>query len=148
MGLIFAYAGLTKLREPSANFEATLLKYGVFSPAWIPWMARVVPWLEWLFGSLMMVGYLPRLTAGGIALLSLSFLVTLGSSGLFLESGNTDCGCFGRSGLHLSLHQIFLVDLFSLGVSLRMLFLKEFPGSLHSFLVKKSSGKDDTRAKG
>ena len=135
VGFIFAYAGLAKLLEPSANFEAALLKYGVFSPAWIPWIAQTVPWLEWLFGSFMVVGYAPRLTAAGISLLSLAFLVTLGSSGLLLEAGGTDCGCFGRSGLHLSVQQIFLVDLASLGVGLRL-------------LVKKTQGKDDTKVRG
>ena len=135
VGFVFAYAGLAKLLEPSANFEAALLRYGVFSPAWIPWIAKILPWFEWLLGSLMVVGYSPRLTSAGISLLSLAFLVTLAASGLLLESGGTDCGCFGRSGLHLSVQQIFLVDLVSLGVSLR-------------FLVKKTEGKDDIKSKG
>ena len=135
VGLVFAYAGLAKLLEPSANFEAALLRYGVFSPAWIPWIAQIVPWLEWLLGSLTVVGYSPRLASAGISLLSLAFLVTLGSSGLLLEAGQIDCGCFGRSGLHLSVRQIFLVDLVSFAVSL-------------GFLVKKTQGKDDIKAKG
>lgn len=147
VGLVFAYAGLMKLLEPSANFEAAILQYGVFPPGWISWIARIVPWLEWLLGSLTVVGYAPRLTALGVSLLSLAFLVTLGSSGLLLESVPTDCGCFGNSGLHLSIRQVFFVDLFSLGAALGIISLKEFPGSLHSFLVKKSRAEDDTRAK-
>lgn len=148
VGFIFAYAGLGKLLEPAANFEATLLKYGVFSPGWIPLMARIIPWLEWLLGSLMIVGYLPRLTAAGVSGLSLAFLVTLSSSGLLLESGGADCGCFGRSGFHLSVQQIFLVDLVSLGVSLGMVFSEKFPWSLHSLLVKKNRGRDDIEPRG
>lgn len=137
VGLIFAYAGLMKLLEPAANFEAVLLKYGIFPPLWIPWMARTLPWIEWILGSFLIAGYAPRPTTVGLSLLSLGFLVTLGSSRLFLQSGDADCGCFGASGLlHLSVRQIFLVDLLSLITCLRVGFLKEYPWSLHSFLVK------------
>ena len=138
VGLIFAYAGWAKLTEPSANFEAALLKYGVFSPRLIPWMARFLPWLEWFLGSFLMVGYVPRFAAVGASLLSLAFLVTLGSSRLFLEAGGTDCGCFGQSGLHLNLRQIFLVDLVNFAVTLRLAFLENFSWSLHSFLLKRN----------
>jgi uncharacterized membrane protein YphA (DoxX/SURF4 family) len=148
VGLVFAYAGWAKLIEPSANFEAALLKYGVFSPQWIPWLARIVPWLEWMLGSFLVVGYAPRLAAVGTSLLALTFLVTLTSSRLFLESGGSDCGCFGRSGVHLSLRQIFVVDLVSFVVALRLGFLERFPWTFHSFLVKLSEVGDDTKKKG
>jgi len=150
VGLILAYAGLSKLLEPAANFEATLLKYGVYPPSWIPWMAQVTPWAEWLLGSFLMVGYAPRLASTGTALLSLGFIVTLGSSRLFLEAGGTDCGCFGHSGLHLSLHQIFLVDLGIFLVSLRLLFLRDFPFTLDAILLKREGPEDDKlkRSKG
>lgn len=148
VGIVFAYAGWAKLTEPSANFEATLLKYGVFSPQWIPWLARFVPWLEWILGSFLVVGYAPRLTAMGASLLALAFLVTLTSSQLFLESGGADCGCFGRSGIHLSLRQIFVVDLISFVVGLRLCFLERFPWTFHSFLVKLRRAGDDIKQKG
>ena len=143
VGLIFAYGGFSKLIEPAANFEAALMKYGVFSPHWIPWIARIVPWLEWILGCLFMVGYLPRFTAAGLAVLAVSFLVTLGSSRLFLSSGDTDCGCFGAAGLHLSLHQVFLLDLFSFAAVLRLFFFKTYLFSLHSLLLKEKGTGDD-----
>ena len=137
MGILFAYSGWSKLTEPTANFEAALLKYGVFSPGWIPWIARILPWAEWVLGSFLVVGYVPKFSAAMTGLMTLAFLITLGSSRLFLESGGTDCGCFGKSSfIHLSVRQIFFVDLVSFAVSLRLFFLKEFPGTLHSFLVK------------
>jgi len=145
VGLIFAYAGLAKLLEPAANFEAALLKYGVFSPVYIPLIARVMPWFEWILGSFLMIGYAPRLSAALTALLSLGFLVTLASSPLFLGAAGTDCGCFGASGLKLSIHQIFGVDLASLAVSLKLLAKKSFPGSLDSLLLKGRAVADDIK---
>ncbi len=145
-GFIFAFAGYSKLLEPLANFEATLLKYGVYPPSWVPAMAQVIPWLEWLLGALLILGYAPRLTAVGTALLSLGFIITLGSSPLFLEAGGADCGCFGQSGFHLSLHQIFVVDLLVFLISLRLLFQREFPFSLDGILLKPNGSKDDKKS--
>lgn len=144
-GLVLAYAGWTKLTEPAANFEAVLLKYGIFNPGWIPWIVRILPWMEWLFGSFLIVGYAPRFAAGGASLLFLGFLATLTSSRLFLESGGSDCGCFGQSGIHLSLHQVFLIDLAGFAVSLRLAFYDRFPLTLHSFLVKPGVGGADIK---
>ena len=145
VGLIFAYAGLTKLLEPAANFEAALLRYGVFSPQWIPGISRTLPWFEWIFGFFLIVGYAPRLTATLASLLSLAFLVTLSSSRLFVESGGADCGCFGHSALRLSVRQIFFVDLVNLVVLLRVACLKAFPGTVHSFLLKQGRKGDDIK---
>ncbi len=145
LGLLFAYAGAAKLLEPTANFESVLLRYGVFSPQWIPWIARGVPWLEWLLGGFLVVGYAPRWASGGAAFLALAFLVTLGSSEILLKSGGSDCGCFGQSGfLHLTVRQIFVVDLVSFAVALRLFFSKSFPGSVHVLLLKPGRGGDDT----
>lgn len=136
VGVVVAYAGFAKLTEPVGNFEAALLRYGVFSPVWIPWIARIIPWVEWILGSFLVVGYAPRATAVSAALLHTGFLVTLTSSKLFVESGGSDCGCFGQGWLRLSLQQIFVVDLIALGVLIRVAMLKEFPLTLHRILVK------------
>lgn len=142
VGFIFAYAGFSKLLEPAVNFEVTLIRYGVFPLTWIPLMARVIPWLEWILGCFFILGYRLKATALAISLLGLSFLVTLGSSNLFLSSGESPCGCFGAHGLKLTLHQIFLLDLFSLIVALRIYFLQDMPFTIYS-LVKRRSRPDD-----
>lgn len=146
MGVIFAYGGWSKLTEPVANFEATLWKYGVFPPSWIPALARIVPWLEWLLGCFLIVGYATRLAALGTGLLSLGFLITLGASPIFVEAGNTDCGCFGSAGLRLSVRQIFIVDLMALVITARLVWLKRFAGSLDGWLLKPKPRLDDTKS--
>ncbi len=145
VGLVFAYAGWAKLTEPAANFEAALLKYGVFSPLWIPWLARILPWMEWILGCFLLVGYAPRFAAWGACFLSLGFLVTLTSSRLFLESGSSDCGCFGGGWLHFNIRQIFLVDLVNFALTLWLGMKENFPWTLHSFLLKPSASGDDIK---
>jgi hypothetical protein len=115
------------------------------NPAWIPRVAQIYPWAEWILGSFLIVGYIPRLAAAGAGFLFLSFLVVLTSSGLFLESAGSDCGCFGQSGIHLTIRQVFFVDLASLALSLRLSFAKSYPASLHSFLVKREEDAADKR---
>ena len=136
VGLFLAFAGFTKLLEPVANFEAALFKYGVFPPPVIPIFSHAVPWLEWILGSFLVLGYAPRTSAAASAFLTLGFLIVLGSSDLLLTSGKTGCGCFGRFGPALTLRQIFVIDFVNLAVLLRLAFLKEHPFSLHGFLVK------------
>ena len=144
VGFVVAYAGFSKLTEPSANFEAALLRYGVFSPALIPILAKTVPWFEWIFGSFLMLGYAPRFSAVIVTSLYLGFLVALSSSQIFLAAGNTDCGCFGSSGwLHLSVRQIFIVDLAGFLLAAGLARQPIFPWSLHGFLVKQNRAEDD-----
>ncbi len=143
VGLTLAYAGFSKLLEPAINFEASLMRYGVFPPTWLPFLSHVVPWLEWILGCFFILGFRLRLTALGVCFLLLSFLVTLGSSRLFLSAGDSPCGCFGSHGLRLTLQQIFLLDLFNFAVALRTYFMKEMPFTLYSFLVKQTDEKDD-----
>lgn len=142
VGFIFAYAGFSKLLEPVVNFEASLMRYGVFPPLWIPFMARTIPWLEWILGCFFILGYRLRETALGICLLSLSFLVVLGSSNLFLSAGESPCGCFGVHGVRLTLHQIFLLDLFSFITALRIYLMKEMPFTLYSLFIKQTARTD------
>ena len=141
VGLIFAYAGLAKLLEPVENFEAALLRLGVLSPAWIPWVARTIPWIEWILGVFFVLGYFPRVSGAGLCLLSLMFVVVLSSSRLFVTAGGTDCGCFGSSFLlRLTIHQVFILDLVNFSVLIRLLFLKNFPLSLESMWWKEEEG--------
>lgn len=143
-GLVLAYAGWSKLAEPAANFEAALLKYGIFSPFLISGIVRILPWLEWILGSFLILGYAPRAASAGAGGIFLCFLVVLTSSGLFLESGMSDCGCFGESGIRLTIYQIFFVDLAALVVTLRLAFMPSFPWSLHAFLLKQLGEEADT----
>ena len=143
VGFVLAYAGFSKLLEPAINFEASLMRYGVFPPAWIPFLSQIVPWLEWILGCFFILGYRLRLTAFGICFLSLSFLVTLGSSRLFLSAGDSPCGCFGAHGLRFTLQQVFLLDLFNFAVALRIYFMKDMPFTLYTLLVKPTGEADD-----
>ncbi len=78
VGLVFAYAGFSKLTEPLANFQGVIAEYRVIPYGWTPAIAMGMPWLEFIFGIFMILGYAPRVTASVLFFLCFGFLVVLG----------------------------------------------------------------------
>ena len=139
IGLVFAYAGFSKLTEPIENFRGAIAEYQVLPYSWLPFIAAVVPWMEFFSGIFMMLGYAPKITSLVLAFLCFSFLMILGASDAWLE-GSKDCGCFGQGGLiHLSVRQVIALDFFNFLVSLKLFSLKNYPLSLEKWLVRKTN---------
>lgn len=136
LGGIFAYAGFAKLMEPVANFRGALAQYEIFPLALLDPVAYTVPWVEFIFGCFVIVGYAPRWSSLVLGMLSASFVVMLLMSKSFWGTGAAYCGCFGQAGLKLSMRQMALLDLFNTLIGLRFFFLKSHPISLHSLLVR------------
>lgn len=108
-GGFFAYAGFMKLMEPTANFQASLEQYPLLPGILVPFLARTIPWIEWLGGMFLVVGYFTGAAALVLAVLSLGFLAVL-SGPVWLGQGLKECGCFGKTGLALSLNQVYVLD--------------------------------------
>ena len=139
LGAVFFYAGLAKLTEPSENFRGILAQYEVIPYAAVPFIAAVLPWIEFLAGAFLMLGYLPRWSALTLALLSLGFLIVLGSSELLLGSTPASCGCFGDGPIHLTVRQVFILDIADLAIGLKLCALHDHPFSVDRLLSKASS---------
>lgn len=133
VGVVFAYAGFAKLTEPVQNFEYIINSYGVLPAALTPFIARVLPWVEWIFGMYMILGYLPRVTCAVLGACSAVFVGVILLSGV-LWKGPSTCGCFGEGGPQLLVQQIFLIDIGNLLFAIRLALLKEQPFSLDSAL--------------
>lgn len=114
LGGVFAYSGFSKLMEPAENFRGIIAQYEVIPYVFLPVIAAVFPWLEFLLGSFLILGYAPRWSALALSFFSLIFLIVLGSSKLLLGAMPVSCGCFGEGGIHLTVRQVFLLDLFDL----------------------------------
>ncbi|MDP3920330.1 MAG: MauE/DoxX family redox-associated membrane protein [Candidatus Omnitrophota bacterium] len=112
VGLVYAYAGFSKLMEPVENFRGAITQFEVLPMPIIPMVAHVLPWVELIVGIFLILGYAPRLSAAGLAVLSGMFLVVLGTSKFVVGSFGLTCGCFGERGIQLSFTQIFLLDIF------------------------------------
>ena len=132
LGTVFAYSGFSKLMEPMENFRGIIAQYEVIPYVFVPAIALIFPWLELIFGIFLFLGYAPRVSALVLAFFSLSFLILLGSSKLLLGSFPVSCGCFGENGIHLTVRQVFLLDLFDMAIGLKLSQIKFHPLSLDS----------------
>lgn len=94
LGCVFVYAGIDKILDPQA-FAQVIANYQIFPSTGINLMAVIIPWVELVLGTLLIVG---RLLPGAVLLtdiLLVSFLACL----LFnvARGLNVHCGCFGTS---------------------------------------------------
>ncbi len=94
LGLIFVYAGIGKVLHPAAFAEA-VSNYQILPQSLVNFVAIVLPWVELLVGSCLVLGiFLP----GAVFLanlLLLSFFVALVAA--FARGLNIECGCFNTS---------------------------------------------------
>ncbi len=94
LGLIFILAGLSKTTAPIAEFIGLARQWNILPEPWITIYAFTLPWVELIAGTLLLVGAWPRINAGLISLMLLSFIIAISinlSRGFSLEN----CGCFG-----------------------------------------------------
>lgn len=93
LAAVFLYAGSAKAADVE-GFEAALAAFVLLPEAIVPWVARVLPWLEIATGLALLIPRFSRAGAWAAAALLVSFMGLLGwamSEGLVVG-----CGCFGR----------------------------------------------------
>ena len=135
VGLLFLYSGYQKIIEPSANFEAVILAYGIFPETMVSIIVFIMPWLEFILGGFLFLGYAPRVSGFIMALFSFVFIISLVYSRIKTGVFPLDCGCFGEGPLHFSTEQMLLVDLFGTWLGLRLFMILDHPLSLGRFLT-------------
>jgi uncharacterized membrane protein YphA (DoxX/SURF4 family) len=136
-GFIFLAAGFSKLVEPVQNFQHMLSSYAVFPESLISPIAYILPWLEFILGAYLILGYLPRFSAAVLGCFSLTFMAVLLLSGAFFGRGGESCGCFGEGAwIKLSVKQIFFIDLANFFICISLALKAKCFFSLDSFLKK------------
>jgi uncharacterized membrane protein YphA (DoxX/SURF4 family) len=94
-GSVFLYAGVVKAMDRQAMVLA-VHGYRLAPKALEKPIATGLPWLEIALGAFLLLGLFTRFAGGGVALLSLVFVVAMAQAkarGLAI-----DCGCFGGNG--------------------------------------------------
>jgi uncharacterized membrane protein YphA (DoxX/SURF4 family) len=119
IGGLFVYASIYKILSPE-EFATAIRNYLILPPAWSNLAALMLPWVELIAGSFLILGIQSRPAA----------LLTTGMLGVFLAAVvyaymtglDIDCGCFGspqsspgRVGVYYILRDLLLF-LVSLGI--------------------------------
>src|SRR3989338_3567308 len=107
-GGVFIYSGWEKLMVPVENFMAVIDQYRFLSESLARPVSRVVPWLELVFGTFLLLVFMTRVSAAVLTGLLGVFVALLGRA-IVLGLSIADCGCFG-SGIKLTPHHALLLD--------------------------------------
>ena len=110
VGGVFVLAGFSKLLLPHAEIMALMQQYTVIPAAIVPLLATVLPWLELVSGTALLIGLFTTAAALVVGAQLVAFSALMGVvllAGIPLE----DCGCFGHVGLHETPLQVLLRDL-------------------------------------
>ncbi len=95
LGVLFVGACLHKIAEPG-SFALDIATYGILPLATVNIVAIVLPWIELLSGSMLIVGWRVRAASLLIAGMMVVFLVAL--SVALAQGLDMSCGCFAAQG--------------------------------------------------
>jgi putative oxidoreductase len=110
LGGVFLLAGFSKLLLPPAEVAALIQQYAVVPPAVTPWIAALLPWLELVSGTALVIGFYTTPAALAIGGQLVGFIVLM-LVVLALGVPIDDCGCFGNLGWRETPLQVLFRDL-------------------------------------
>ena len=108
VGGVSVYSGWHKLMAPVENFMAVLEGYQFLPSPFISGVAFLVPWLEFIVGVFLMLGFMTRESAAVLSVFLVVFMSLLARS-LWLHLPIHECGCFGGA-ISLSPKQAIALD--------------------------------------
>ena len=123
IGATVLVAAIPKLMDIEKNSVYLLYSYDVFPihPVNIAhFLGMVVPYLELLIGTAMLIGVLTRLAAAGWAILSLGyFMIKLDI--IFIQGQNIPCGCFAGILPNLLVSQSIWIDVVTIALCVQII---------------------------
>jgi putative oxidoreductase len=136
LGLTFIYASLDKILSP-ADFAKIVYGYSLFPEIFINLIAIIIPFLEFVTGLALILGFYPRSAAITINGLLLAFIVVLTIN--LIRGHEFDCGCFsvGQRGYSSSPRVTIARDIFYLALGLQIVI---FNGNRRSLFGRLISG--------
>jgi uncharacterized membrane protein YphA (DoxX/SURF4 family) len=94
LALVFIFAAIEKIAAPG-NFSVSIANYKLLPSEIINIPAIIIPWIELISGSLLLLGISVKENSTIITLLLILFTVAIIIS--LFRGLNIDCGCFGTT---------------------------------------------------
>jgi uncharacterized membrane protein YphA (DoxX/SURF4 family) len=134
LGVVFIAASLDKIMNPQ-NFAVNIANYRLIPYQWINVVAIILPWVEIITGSLLVMG----IWTGANALLGsgLLFVFSIAILQALFRNLDISCGCFSTDpGAHKMTRWTFFWDLIWLSWGLAVVFLDRGRYSLREVFAK------------
>lgn len=109
IGALFLLSGFSKLIQPYEYFQIAISMYQIVPDGFLPITAMLLPWIEMLFGTYLLIGYFQNMSATVLLALTAIFQLILAQA-LLRRLPIDECGCFGAGNIHLTLYQSFTLD--------------------------------------
>jgi uncharacterized membrane protein YphA (DoxX/SURF4 family) len=95
VGIVWIVAGALKVGNMDASTRA-VRNFQVLPEAIVPFVGHLLPLLEIVVGSLLIIGFAIPVTAAVSALMQLAFIIGIAQA--WARGFQLDCGCFGGGG--------------------------------------------------
>lgn len=95
VGIVLIAAALDKIAAPDA-FAKNIINYDMVPVSLVNLMALILPWMELITGTALVLGIWVRAGAAIAAALLLVFIVAI--SAAMAQGLNINCGCFSQTG--------------------------------------------------
>jgi uncharacterized membrane protein YphA (DoxX/SURF4 family) len=95
VGIVWIVAGALKVSNMDASTRA-VRNFQVLPEAIVPFVGHLLPLLEIVVGSLLIIGFAIPVTAAVSALMQLAFIIGIAQA--WARGFQLDCGCFGGGG--------------------------------------------------
>ena len=141
LGSIFIAASIGKLQHPG-EFTTLVASYNILPYSLAMIYGYLVPWVELIIGSLLILGLLTRFASALSIPLIISFLIA--SSSKLLSGAGGGCGCFGDV-MPLTLIQSLNLDALMLLLTIPLILRKASLLSVRQWLADSGYGLSRTR---
>ncbi len=134
LGCLMAFSGWFKILDPE-TFNNIVVQYNLIPADWTPWVAMVLPVIEFLLGLLLILGIRIRASAFLSVLLMVVFTVAISIN--FLRGNTFECGCFELARFGIGIEEkisgwLILRDIIFCGAFMLILFAQQHVFSLES----------------
>ena len=92
---VFIITGTEKLINPYQNFLVVVQSYEVLSKPLEEFVARVFPWLEFILGVFLLLGFWLKIVLRFLLVLNTGFIMIIGQA-MIRHLPIHECGCFGN----------------------------------------------------
>jgi hypothetical protein len=111
-------------------------QYSLFPDKIIHQVSFIVPWIEFGFGTYLLLGYMQEISAGALAVLAGFFQLVIGQA-LLRRLPMDECGCFGGGFIHFTLYQSFVLDTLLVVILVQLAAPERTIFSVDNYLLKK-----------